>query len=65
MTRKNLDRKVRELDKEFSQTSTEGKIRESLAIAKLLKAGYGVALLVVDCRYDVIAEKHPKYREYK
>jgi hypothetical protein len=61
MTRKNTDRKVRELDKDFSLTSTEGKIRENLAIVKLLKAGYGVSLPVVDVRYDIIAEQYPKF----
>lgn len=61
MARKNPERKVRELEKDFSLTSTEGKIRESLAIAKLLKAGYGISIPVVDTRYDIIAEKYPKF----
>ncbi|MGF7060782.1 group I intron-associated PD-(D/E)XK endonuclease [Brassicibacter mesophilus] len=61
MARKNIDRKVRELNKDFSMTSTEGKIRENLAIVKLLKEGYGVLLPVVDVRYDIIAERYPKF----
>ena len=61
MASKNSERKIRELDKDFSLTSTEGKIRESLATALLLKAGYSVSLPIVDNRYDIIAEKYPKF----
>lgn len=61
MAPKNSDRKVREMDKDFSLTSTEGKIRENIAIVKLLKAGYGVSIPIVDTRYDLIAEKYPKF----
>lgn len=61
MARKNPDRKVRELDKDFSLTATEGKIRESLAITLLLKNGYEVALPIVDNRYDIIVEKYSKF----
>lgn len=61
MARKNPERKVREHNKDFSRTSTEGKIRESLATARLLNAGYDVAQPVVDQRYDLIAIKYPKF----
>lgn len=61
MVRKNPDRKVREIDKDFSLTSTEGKIRENLAIVKLLKEGYDVSIPVVDVRYDIITEQYPKF----
>lgn len=61
MVRKNPDRKVREIDKDFSLTSTEGKIRENLAIIKLLKKGYNVSIPAVDVRYDIIAEQYPKF----
>lgn len=61
MARKNIDRKVRELDKDFSLTSIEGKIRENLAIVMLLKEGYRVSLPVVDVRYDLIVERYPKF----
>lgn len=61
MPRKNEDRKVRELDKDFSLTSTEGKIRENLAAIILMKKGYGVSIPIVDTRYDIIAEMYPKF----
>lgn len=61
MARKNDDRKVRELDKDFSKTNVEGCIRETLAVAKLLKDGYSVAKPFVTGRYDLIAEKNRNF----
>lgn len=60
MPKKNLDRKViTEVD--FSQTNKEGCIREMLAAIKLMKEGYNVSKTMFDNRYDLIAEKYPKY----
>ena len=61
MKRKNLDRKVREYGKDYAQTNTEGAIREMLAAIKLIDEGYRVSKPIVDYRYDLIAEKCPKY----
>lgn len=61
MARKNSDRKVREHEKDFTQTNTEGAIREMLAAIKLMDEGYRVSKPIVNYRYDLLAEKCPKY----
>jgi hypothetical protein len=61
MARKNSDRKVREHEKDFTQTDKEGTIREMLASIKLMKEGYKVSQPILENRYDLIAERYPKY----
>ncbi|KEI05974.1 group I intron-associated PD-(D/E)XK endonuclease [Clostridium botulinum] len=61
MARKNTDRKVRETDKDFNETSKEGSIREMFATIKLMQEGYRVSIPTVDNRYDLIAEKYPEF----
>lgn len=58
---KNVERKVREYDKDFSKTALEGTIRETLATAIFLKNGYSVSKPVVTSRYDLIVEKNMKF----
>lgn len=59
MVRKNINRKRRETEKDFSQTPTEGAIRELLVAIKLMEQGYVVSTPIVQNRYDLIAEKYP------
>ena len=61
MVRKNINRKMRETEKDFSQTPTEGAIRELLVAIKLMEQGYVVSTPIVQNRYDLIAEKYPNF----
>lgn len=61
MTRKNKERRIIQPKKTHRKIEEEGAIRELTAAMRLLKEGYRVSMPIGSQRYDLIAERDPKY----
>lgn len=61
LTRKNKERRIIQPKKIYGKIEKEGTIRELTAVIKLLKEGYRVSMPIGSQRYDLIAERYPKY----
>lgn len=59
--RKSKERRVTQTKKTYGKIEEEGARRELTAAMKLLKEGYRVSMPIGSQRYDLIAERHPKY----
>jgi hypothetical protein len=61
MSKKNPVRKVKAIKKNALENILDGGIRELKAATILMREGLNVSFPTIDNRYDLIAEKYPKF----